>query len=147
MKFAVKFTCSCGLVEGLAATDFEEVNGVRHASTGCTDFFPPPPKPVFFAEPQPYSQLASAIGQLVTEKQEAYGDSFGKSGRIMRELYPNGVSPAQMDDALTVVRVIDKLFRIATKKDAFGESPWRDVMGYALLSVKRDEDAKTKPAP
>lgn len=85
-----------------------------------------------------YDDVAFAVAKLVTEKQAAYGDSFGKAGRVLRELYPDGIKPEQLDDALTIVRVVDKLFRIATKKDAFGESPWKDIMGYALLSVVRD---------
>jgi len=43
---------------------------------------------------------------------------------------------------LAMIRVIDKLFRIATKKDAFGESPWRDICGYSILGVANDEDKK-----
>lgn len=86
-----------------------------------------------------YEQIGAAIGALVTEKQRAYGDSFGKSGQVMRLLYPEGITLEQLDDSLTVVRVIDKLFRIATKKDAFGESPWRDIAGYSLLAIARDE--------
>jgi hypothetical protein len=89
-----------------------------------------------------YKQLGEEIGALVETKQAAYGDSFGKSGAIMRILYPEGIPPQQMDDALTVVRVLDKLFRIATARDALGESPWRDVAGYALLSVARVEMIK-----
>lgn len=84
-------------------------------------------------------QVAVNLADLVIEKQIAYGDSFGKSGQIMAVLYPDGVKPEQMSDMLTIVRVIDKLFRIANKKDAFGESPWRDIMGYSLLAVVRDE--------
>jgi len=84
-----------------------------------------------------YNAQALKTAQLVEEKQAAYGDSFGKSGAVMRILYPDGISPEQMDDALVVVRVIDKLFRIATDRDAFGESPWRDIMGYSLLAVVR----------
>ena len=37
-----------------------------------------------------------------------------------------------------MVRVIDKMFRIATDKDAFGESPWRDICGYAILGISND---------
>ncbi len=87
-----------------------------------------------------YEQLGQEIGALVAEKQDAYGDSFSKSGQVMSILYPAGVPPEKMGDALTVVRVLDKLFRIATDRDALGESPWRDIAGYALLSVKRVED-------
>jgi hypothetical protein len=87
-----------------------------------------------------FAEIGQEIGGLVETKQAAYGDSFGRSGYIMSVLYPNGIPLEKMDDALAVVRVIDKLFRIATKKDALGESPWRDICGYALLAIKRDEE-------
>lgn len=82
-----------------------------------------------------YEVFGAEIGRMVDAKQLAYGDSFGKSGQMMRILYPKGISLEQMDDALAVVRVIDKLFRIATDRDALGESPWRDIAGYGLLGA------------
>jgi hypothetical protein len=91
-----------------------------------------------------YEEIGQSIGKLVAEKQAAYGDSFGKSGKVLRLLYPDGIPPEKLDDALTVVRVVDKLFRIATAKDAFGESPWRDIAGYAVLSIARDQKASAK---
>lgn len=89
-----------------------------------------------------YRDLGREVGELVETKQAAYGDSFGRSGAVMRELYPNGIAPEQMDDALAVVRVLDKLFRLANAPHAFGESPWRDIAGYALLGLKRDLDSR-----
>lgn len=86
-----------------------------------------------------YSELGAEIGRLVETKQRAYGSSFSKAGRVLLELYPAGIPPAALHDALTIVRVVDKLFRIATDRDALGESPWRDIAGYALLSVARVE--------
>lgn len=91
-----------------------------------------------------FAKICQEIAELVEQKQEAYGDSFGKSGHIMRELYPNGISAEKMDDALTIIRIIDKLFRIATKKDAFGESPWKDIMGYALLAMRNEDQSLKK---
>lgn len=91
-----------------------------------------------------FAQLGLEIGELVAKKQIAYGDSFSKAGEVMKVLYPNGISNDQIHDALTVIRVVDKLFRIATKKDAFGESPWRDIVGYGLLSVAKDLPKETK---
>jgi len=85
-----------------------------------------------------YARIAQDVAALVVAKQSAYGDSFSKSGDVMRILYPNGVLPEQMDDALTVVRILDKLFRLSTSKDAFGESPYLDLMGYSLLGAARD---------
>lgn len=93
----------------------------------------PAPKEV----PSTYETLGAEIGRLVQEKQAAYGSSFQKAGDIMRILYPEGISPEKMDDALTIVRMLDKMFRIASDKDAFGESPYRDLAGYSLLGAKR----------
>jgi hypothetical protein len=106
----------------------------RHGGVADAVVYPPTPGPA-----SPYHSLAREVAVTVIEKQAAYGDSFGRSGEVLRILYPDGISQAAMPDALTIVRVIDKLFRVATKKDALGESPWRDVMGYALLAVRRDE--------
>lgn len=91
------------------------------------------------ADVSAWERIGAEVGRLVAEKQAAYGDSFGKAGAVMRILYPDGVPAEKLDDALTVVRVLDKLFRIATDRDALGESPWRDIAGYALLSVARAE--------
>lgn len=77
------------------------------------------------------------MGKLVEEKQQAYGDSFGKSGECLRQMYPNGIKPEQYDDLLTIARILDKLFRIATDPKAFGECPWTDIAGYSLLGMKR----------
>lgn len=87
-----------------------------------------------------YKDIALEIAELVTEKNKAYGDSFGEASNILKVLYPNGIRPFQYRDALAITRVIDKLFRLANKKDAFGESPWRDICGYAILGVANDED-------
>lgn len=87
----------------------------------------------------PYTELGQQIGKLVEEKQAAYGNSFGKAGDILRILYPQGISHDQIDDALCIVRIVDKLFRIATDKDALGESPYRDIAGYGMLGAVRSE--------
>ena len=86
-----------------------------------------------------FISIANSVGELVQEKNKAYGDSFAKSQEIVKILFPDGVKPEQYRDMLAITRVIDKLFRIATKKDAFGESPWRDICGYAILGIANDE--------
>ncbi len=80
-------------------------------------------------------RVAREIGELTVEKNEAYGDSFARSSEILRVLYPEGVRPEQYQDLLGVARLIDKMFRIATRKNAFGESPWRDICGYGLIAA------------
>jgi hypothetical protein len=93
-----------------------------------------------------YEEIARSIGKLVDEKNAAYGSSFDKSDQIIKILYPEGVQPHQYKDLLAMTRVIDKLFRIATSKDAMGEDPWQDIAGYAILSVvSNKKENKTKP--
>lgn len=94
-----------------------------------------------------YEEQAEAIGKLVAEKNAAYGSSFAEAHRILQVLYPNGIKPDQYTDALGIIRVIDKLFRIANRKDAFGENPWRDIAGYAILGVSnvRGEKCESRP--
>jgi len=86
-----------------------------------------------------YIKIANEIGSLVAEKNIAYGDSFGQACKILEVLYPDGIQPNQYRDALAVTRVIDKLFRLANKRDAFGENPWKDICGYAILGVANEK--------
>ena len=88
-----------------------------------------------------YQKIGDAVGKLVGEKQAAYGDSFGKSGECLRQMYPDGIKPEQYDDLLTIVRILDKLFRIANDPEAFAENPYQDIVGYGLLGMKRRGDA------
>jgi len=88
-----------------------------------------------------YLAVGAQLGDLLSRKQEAYGDSFSKSEDVLELLYPTGVHPNQYKDLLPMVRIIDKLFRIATRKEAFGESPWQDIAGYALLALANEQEA------
>ena len=44
---------------------------------------------------QKFISNAIEVATLVEEKQKAYGDSFGKSGECLRQMYPNGIKPEQ----------------------------------------------------
>jgi len=92
------------------------------------------------SKPPDYESIGAATGRLVQEKQKAYGDSFGKSGKMLQVLYPDCIKPEQYGDMLAIVRIIDKLFRIATHKDAFLENPWEDIAGYATLKMGKDDN-------
>lgn len=88
-------------------------------------------------EINPYFEAAMDIADIVVQKQKAYGDSFGRAGEVLKLLYPDGIPIDKFDDALAIVRIVDKLFRIANQKDAFDENPYQDIAGYALLGVVR----------
>ena len=83
-----------------------------------------------------YESVGKRIGKLVDEKQKAYGDSFTRAELIMKILYPTGIKVSQYKDVLAMVRCIDKMSRIATEKEAYGENPWEDLSGYGILMSK-----------
>mgnify|MGYP001578074452 CR=1 FL=1 len=89
-----------------------------------------------------YIALAQQVGELVTEKNAAYGDAFGRSGAVLRILYPDGIRPEQYDDALAVTRIVDKLFRIANGSQGDREDPAKDICGYGLLMWARQKEAE-----
>jgi hypothetical protein len=84
-----------------------------------------------------YQELGGEVGALVDAKNKAYGSSFDDAGAFLRLLYPSGIQPEQYGDMLALVRIFDKMKRIATDKDAFGESPFGDIAGYGLLGLMR----------
>lgn len=82
-----------------------------------------------------YEEIGRKIGRLVSEKQKAYGDSYGNSGKILEILFPNGVRVDQYKELLAICRVVDKLFRLANDPHYGDESPWGDICGYSLLRL------------
>lgn len=91
-----------------------------------------------------FKEVANEVADLVTEKNKAYGSSFLKSENFIRDLWPNGIPVESYGDMLAMIRIVDKFFRIATNKDAFGEDPWRDVNGYSLLRTTYNTAAEKK---
>jgi hypothetical protein len=89
-----------------------------------------------------FEDAAAKIGRLVSKKNKAYGDSFAQSGDVLKILYPNGIGLEQYTDMLALIRIIDKLFRIATSKDSFNENPYADIAGYAILKVAALDNEK-----
>lgn len=89
-----------------------------------------------------YEDLAKRVGKLVDLKNAAYGNSFDTSGDFLRLLWPQGCPPDQYDDLLAMARIFDKMKRIATDRDALGESPYQDISGYGLLGLFRVERVK-----
>lgn len=89
--------------------------------------------------PPNHVALATQVGELVTAKQKVYGDSFSVAPKILALLYPDGVQPTDYDTLLAVVRILDKLKRVATQHESDTEDHWRDIMGYSLLMLARKE--------
>lgn len=94
--------------------------------------------------PRQLERMGRRVGELVARKNRAYGSSFAKTGAFLRLLYPRGLAPAQFDDALLLARIFDKCMRVATRKRAFGESPYLDIAGYGLLGAAKDQGARRR---
>lgn len=82
-----------------------------------------------------YDQTAASIAAMLETKQVQYGDSVGTAPAILALLYPDGVRVDQYADLLTVVRMLDKLKRVATANADDPEDAWVDLCGYSLLRL------------
>ena len=73
------------------------------------------------------------LGELVRSKNLAYGNSVDTSARAFELLFPDGIPKDKFVQALLLVRIWDKMMRIATQEEAFEESPFDDIAGYGIL--------------
>ena len=84
-----------------------------------------------------FHEVANKLAKLLVVKEKNYGQSFNLTGDILRIMAPDGIKPNQYDDVLTVVRILDKLFRVM-KGAPDEESPFRDIAGYAILKLVKE---------
>jgi hypothetical protein len=83
-----------------------------------------------------FAQMGASLGALVDRKNAEYGMSTTKAAEIMEVLYPDGIPVAAYPHVLLLVRICDKLSRIAAGcTDASGEDAWQDIAGYGLLGM------------
>ena len=94
-----------------------------------------------------YEEIGRRIGALVAEKNFSYGNSFENSGEIMKFLFPNGIPPEKYKISLALVRILDKIFRIATNPGYNNEDPWRDIAGYCILMAGYESKDKIEGTP
>ena len=84
-----------------------------------------------------FQEVTNNLAKLLVIKEKNYGQSFNRAGDILRIMAPDGIKPDQYDDVLTVVRIIDKLFRVM-KGAPDEESPYHDIAGYSILKLVKD---------
>lgn len=104
-----------------------------------------------------YKDLAEKIGELVDNKNKAYGSSFDQAGEFLKLLYPNGIPVEAYTDALCIVRIFDKLKRLSNSGNLPANEgkidAWKDIVGYGLLGLHKDggsqkvENAEPPPEP
>jgi len=87
----------------------------------------------------PYHEIAESVADMTEKKNKAYGNSIVTSAQILLILYPDGVPTSAYNDLLLITRILDKISRIVNDRYAYDESPYQDIMGYALMGVIKDE--------
>lgn len=97
-----------------------------------------------------YEQIGTELGKLCQDKNQAYGPAAKTAGHALRLLMPNGCHPSRYEDMLLFARSWDKWSRIFTRPDAFGESPYKDLVGYSIIGAEKDsvhEKKEETPCP
>ena len=80
--------------------------------------------------------VAACVVKTVRDKNKEYGNAFRKVSEILSVLFPNGITPDKYDDVALLIRVLDKICRIAnTNDEEVKKDAWLDICGYALLRL------------
>lgn len=84
-----------------------------------------------------FSDASVVIAEMLGDKRDSYGDNLIVSGQFLKLLYPTGIPLNAYAEVLVIIRLIDKLMRIANQHSnpelwTEQESPWLDVAGYAI---------------
>ena len=81
-----------------------------------------------------YEEAGSLLGQLVIEKRKQYGGgALERSSAVLTLLYPDGIQPDQYPDAMSIMRVVEKLSRIAGGNQG-DENAWVDIAGHGMVA-------------
>ena len=100
--------------------------------------------------PLPVAEFAQILRECglditgtVLAKNLAYGDSVNNTDKIVGILYPNGIRPEQIRSFLLIIRMLDKINRLACgDPEAYGEDPWADLGGYAAIGMAQERRDK-----
>lgn len=87
------------------------------------------------ATERPLENLGTQLGKMLQAKNDAYGSSFLRCDEFLAILWPDGVPRSAYGTMIILVRMFDKMMRIATAPDAFNEDAESDLAGYAMLLV------------
>ena len=92
-----------------------------------------------------FTELAQKIGNFLDEKERIHGNSYNFTTEYLKTKYPEGIPPEVIDSILAEIRIVEKLSRMVsaktngTKLDE-KDNPWWDIVGLALLQLKRESE-------
>jgi len=80
------------------------------------------------------------VASIVKEKNREYGSAFQKVSHILSILFPNGIPTNKYHDVAILIRVLDKVCRIASANDKdVKKDAWLDLTGYGLLRLSEGD--------
>ncbi len=83
-----------------------------------------------------FHSLGEELADMLDNKNRQYGDSYARMAHVLPMFYPDGVPGDHLLDAVFILRIIDKLMRIASAQGDDMEDPIKDIAGYAILRMK-----------
>jgi len=83
-----------------------------------------------------FEGIALELSSMLEDKNRKYGDSYAKMAHVLPLFFPNGVPADKLLDAIFILRIVDKLMRIASNQPDEDEDPIKDVAGYAILRMR-----------
>ena len=84
--------------------------------------------------------IACDVVKIVEEKNKEYGSAFQKVTEILTILFPNGIPTNKYHDVAILIRVLDKVCRIASANDkGVKKDAWLDITGYGLLRLSEGD--------
>jgi hypothetical protein len=87
-----------------------------------------------------YETIGQETGAMVDKKNDAYGDAIHTVPKILELLYPKGIDFDKFQDLALIVRILDKICRIAKGNEInFEETPYKDIAGYGILGQEIKE--------
>lgn len=88
--------------------------------------------------------LGLEVADLVAARNETYGNSIGKSAEILAVIWPDGIPPEAIPWAHYVIRIVDKLNRIAAAPEKLEvvRDAFVDIAGYGLCALSDLDDGE-----
>lgn len=91
-------------------------------------------------KPSSLTDLTQQLGTLLEEKDKEYGQSATIAGDLLKILYPTGIQDSDYENVTLLVRIFDKMKRIASGSTS--ENSWQDIAGYGILGWRKTVDSK-----
>lgn len=95
-----------------------------------------------------FKDIAVETAEILEIKNRAYGNSFNKTSEFLKLLFPDGVVDDQYCHLMYIIRVLDKIGRIANSSLLPPEEgiidAYKDINGYTTLMLKMLYDSIEK---